>query len=262
MRQDSGELFERGTAVARIHGEVFETLPRDLYIPPDALTLFLASFEGPFDLLLYLIRRQRLDLTEISVAQVTDQYMAYVEEIRNHNMELASDYLAMAAELAAIKSRLLLPRPENASPEDDPTARILEEVAAYEKIRLAAKVLAGLPKLGTDFWMPQVALESEVEPPKVLPEELARVYLSLSKREGLLVNHKIDSQELSIHEMMSAIVKELETKPYLNLQDFMAGLGPLKAQVAAFLAVLELVREGLLDVIQAEPFAPVYLVRG
>ncbi|HAW45299.1 MAG TPA: segregation/condensation protein A [Sutterella sp.] len=262
MAQVSGEMFATGAppVIAKIKGEAFTELPRDLYIPPDALTLFLQSFEGPFDLLLYLIRRQRLDLNEISVAQVTDQYMVYVEEIRRHNMQLASDYLAMAAELAAIKSRLLLPRQKELdAPEDDPTARILAEVAAYEKIRLAAGLFAALPKLGSDFWVADIDTETQTEPPEVLPEELARVWAALLAREGLATHHTVRAQELSVHEMMSRIIKACQKQKYLVFLDFMKSQETLPEQIVAFLAVLELVREGMVDVIQACPYAPIYL---
>ena len=160
---DTTPAIEDVVAVARLKGEPLLHFPDDLYIPPDALKLFLESFEGPFDLLLYLIRKQRLDLNEISVAAVTDQYMQYVEQIRAQNMELASDYLVMAADLMMIKSRLLLPVPvsEDSDEEEDPTARILREVAEYEKIQVAAQLLNALPTMGDGFWRGFVAVDEE-----------------------------------------------------------------------------------------------------
>ena len=180
---DMTPSFDDVVVIARLKGEALLSVPEDLYIPPDALKLFLKSFEGPFDLLLYLIRKQRLDLNEISVAAVTDQYMQYVEQIRAHNMELASDYLVMAADLMVIKSRLLLPVIANdqGEEEEDPTARILREVAEYEKIQVAAQLLNALPTVGDGFWrgyIGQSAEESSLQP-TVLPQELARVWFCL-----------------------------------------------------------------------------------
>ena len=179
---DTTPSVEDVVAVARLKGEPLLHFPDDLYIPPDALKLFLESFEGPFDLLLYLIRKQRLDLNEISVAAVTDQYMQYVEQIRQQNMELASDYLVMAADLMMIKSRLLLPVApvDDEDQEEDPTARILTEVAEYEKIQVAAQLLSALPTMGDGFWRGFVAIEQDEEPePEVLPQELARVWMAV-----------------------------------------------------------------------------------
>ena len=184
---DTTPSVEDVVAVARLKGEPLLHFPDDLYIPPDALKLFLESFEGPFDLLLYLIRKQRLDLNEISVAAVTDQYMQYVEQIRQQNMELASDYLVMAADLMMIKSRLLLPVApvDDEDQEEDPTARILREVAEYEKIQVAAQLLSALPTMGDGFWRGFVAIEQDEEPePEVLPQELARVWMAVVKKCG------------------------------------------------------------------------------
>lgn len=248
-------------AIARLKGEPLLQLPEDLYIPPDALRLFLESFEGPFDLLLYLIRKQRLDLNEISVAAVTDQYMQYVEEIRSQNMELASDYLVMAADLMMIKSRLLLPVPvgEDDGEEEDPTARILREVAEYEKIQVAAQLLNALPTVGDGFWRARVTVPEEAQPlPQVLPQELARVWLAVMKHADLKMSHTVQRQELSIHEFMSEIVRAVEQVSFVSFDALVQGQATMQERVVSFLAILELSREGLITITQAAPYAPIY----
>ena len=261
---DTTPAVEDVVAVARLKGEPLLHFPDDLYIPPDALKLFLESFEGPFDLLLYLIRKQRLDLNEISVAAVTDQYMQYVEQIRSQNMELASDYLVMAADLMMIKSRLLLPVPVNEEDqeEEDPTARILREVAEYEKIQVAAQLLNALPTMGDGFWRGYVPVEEDEAPePKVLPQELARVWLSVVKNANLKVNHTVARQELSIHEFMSAIIRRLEQERFVSFDELVQGQASMQEKVVSFLAILELSREGLLSITQAAPYAPIYCAK-
>ena len=250
------------SVLARFNGENLHELPQDLYIPPDALELFLESFEGPFDLLLYLIRKQRLDLNAISVAAVTDQYMQYVEQIRAHNMELASDYLVMAADLMMIKSRMLLPiDPSTLSPSEDITGRILREVAEYEKIQVAAQLLSALPTMGDGFWSTSVSAPSAPKrpQPQVLPQELARVWLRVLRNAKLKLNHTIARQELSIHQFMSGIVKGLNDVPYIDFITLLKRSGSRQAQVVNFLAILELSRQGIISVNQACPYAPIYL---
>lgn len=258
---DTTPAIEDVVAVARLKGEPLLHFPDDLYIPPDALKLFLESFEGPFDLLLYLIRKQRLDLNEISVAAVSDQYMQYVEQIRAQNMELASDYLVMAADLMMIKSRLLLPVPvsEDSDEEEDPTARILREVAEYEKIQVAAQLLNALPTMGDGFWRGFVAVDEEEAPePEVLPQELARVWLAVVKNADLKINHTVARQELSIHEFMSEIIRRVEHARFVSFDELVQGQATMQEKVVSFLAILELSREGLISITQAAPYAPIY----
>ena len=252
---DTTPAIEDVVAVARLKGEPLLHFPDDLYIPPEALRLFLESFEGPFDLLLYLIRKQRLDLNEISVAAVTDQYMEYVEQIRAQNMELASDYLVMAADLMMIKSRLLLPVPvsDDDEEEEDPTARILRE---------AAQLLNALPTMGDGFWRGYVAIEEDEAPePEVLPQELARVWLSVVKNANLKINHTVSRQELSIHEFMSAIIKRVEQERFVSFDELVQDHGTMQERVVSFLAILELSREGLISITQAAPYAPIYCAK-
>ena len=261
---DTTPAIEDVVAVARLKGEPLLHFPDDLYIPPEALRLFLESFEGPFDLLLYLIRKQRLDLNEISVAAVTDQYMEYVEQIRAQNMELASDYLVMAADLMMIKSRLLLPVPvrDDDEEEEDPTARILREVAEYEKIQVAAQLLNALPTMGDGFWRGYVAIEEDEAPePEVLPQELARVWLSVVKNANLKSNHAVSRQERSIHEFMSAIIKRVEQERFVSFDELVQDHSTMQERVVSFLAILELSREGLISITQAAPYAPIYCAK-
>ena len=261
---DTTPAIEDVVAVARLKGEPLLHFPDDLYIPPDALKLFLESFEGPFDLLLYLIRKQRLDLNEISAAAVTDQYMQYVEQIRAQNMELASDYLVMAADLMMIKSRLLLPVPvsEDSDEEEDPTARILREVAEYEKIQVAAQLLNALPTMGDGFWRGFVAVDEEEAPePEVLPQELARVWLAVVKNADLKINHTVARQELSIHEFMSEIIRRVEHARFVSFDELVQGQATMQEKVVSFLAILELSREGLISITQAAPYAPIYCTK-
>ena len=258
---DTTPAIEDVVAVARLKGEPLLHFAAGRHIAPDALKLFLESFEGPFDLLLYLIRKQRLDLNEISVAAVTDQYMEYVEQIRAQNMELASDYLVMAADLMMIKSRLLLPVPvsDEDDEEEDPTARILREVAEYEKIQVAAQLLNALPTMGDGFWRGFVAIEEEEAPePEVLPQELARVWLAVVKNADLKINHTVSRQELSIHEFMSAIIRRVEQDRFVSFDDLVQNHDTMQERVVSFLAILELSREGLISITQAAPYAPIY----
>ena len=236
---DTTPAVEDVVAVARLKGEPLLHFPDDLYIPPEALRLFLESFEGPFDLLLYLIRKQRLDLNEISVAAVTDQYMEYVEQIRAQNMELDDD-----------------------EEEEDPTARILREVAEYEKIQVAAQLLNALPTMGDGFWRGYVAIEEDEAPePEVLPQELARVWLSVVKNANLKINHTVSRQELSIHEFMSAIIKRVEQERFVSFDELVQDHGTMQERVVSFLAILELSREGLISITQAAPYAPIYCAK-
>ena len=284
---DTTPAIEDVVAVARLKGEPLLHFPDDLYIPPEALRLFLESFEGPFDLLLYLIRKQRLDLNEISVAAVTDQYMEYVEQIRAQNMELASDYLVMAESPGFVKGKKFLGLPFvrgvfnfvdslvlgmktltysagffDDEEEEDPTARILREVAEYEKIQVAAQLLNALPTMGDGFWRGYVAIEEDEAPePEVLPQELARVWLSVVKNANLKINHTVSRQELSIHEFMSAIIKRVEQERFVSFDELVQDHGTMQERVVSFLAILELSREGLISITQAAPYAPIYCAK-
>ena len=250
-------------AVARLYGEPLFSMPTDLYIPPDALQLFLEAFEGPLDLLLYLIRKQNFNILDIPMASVTRQYLAYVEQIRKTNLELASDYLLMAAMLIEIKSRMLLPPKKSvggAEPED-PRAELVRRLIEYEQMKLAAARIDALPLLGRDFLRAQVVIEQSITPrfPDVDADELRAAWADILKRAKLTQHHHITREQLSVREHMSIVLRALQGRRFAMFEDlFDATRGP-QVLVVTFIALLELAREHLLEVTQAEAFAPIYV---
>jgi segregation and condensation protein A len=252
-----------GVAVARLYGEPLFRMPSDLYIPPDALEVFLEAFEGPLDLLLYLIRKQNFNILDIPLADVTRQYLTYVEQIRNHNLELASEYLLMAAMLIEIKSRMLLPPKKVAEGEEaeDPRAELVRRLLEYEQMKLAAAGLDRLPVLGRDFLRAQVTIEQSLQQrfPDVEVVDLREAWLDILKRAKLNQHHKISREQLSVREHMSIVLRTLQGRRFVEFQDlFDPGRGPA-VMVVTFIAMLELARERLLEVTQAEAFAPIYV---
>ncbi|MGL6112488.1 MAG: segregation and condensation protein A [Rubrivivax sp.] len=250
-------------ALARLYGEPLFKLPHDLYIPPDALEVFLEAFEGPLDLLLYLIRRQNFNILDIPLADVTRQYLDYVEQIRRRNLELASEYLLMAAMLIEIKSRMLLPPKKTADGAEvaDPRAELVRRLLEYEQMKLAAARLDALPLLGRDFLRAQVLIEQSAEArfPDVSVEDLREAWLAVLKRAKLNQHHHITREQLSVREHMSIVLKRLQGRRFVEfneLFDTARGMGVL---VVTFLAMLELSRECLLELTQAEAFAPIYV---
>jgi segregation and condensation protein A len=250
-------------AVARLYGEPLFQLPQDLYIPPDALEVFLEAFEGPLDLLLYLIRKQNFNILDIPLASVTRQYLAYVEQIRKTNLELASEYLLMAAMLIEIKSRMLLPPKKVAEGQEpeDPRAELVRRLLEYEQIKLAAARLDALPVLGRDFLRAQVVIEQSLTPrfPDVNTDELRAAWLDILKRAKLNQHHTITREQLSVREHMSIVLRRLQGRRFALFEDlFELNRGP-QVLVVTFIAMLELAREHLLEVTQAEAFAPIYV---
>jgi len=250
-------------AVARLYGEPLFTMPHDLYIPPDALEVFLEAFEGPLDLLLYLIRKQNFNILDIPLASVTRQYLAYVEQIRKTNLELASEYLLMAAMLIEIKSRMLLPPKKVAEGEEpeDPRAELVRRLLEYEQIKLAAARLDALPVIGRDFLRAQVTIEQSLKPrfPDVDADELRGAWLDILKRAKLNQHHTITREQLSVREHMSIVLRRLQGRRFALFEDlFDVSHGP-QVLVVTFIAMLELSREHLLEVTQAEAFAPIYV---
>jgi segregation and condensation protein A len=250
-------------ALARLYGEPLFALPADLYIPPDALEIFLETFEGPLDLLLYLIRRQNFNILDIPMADVTRQYLAYVEQIRNHNLELAAEYLLMAAMLIEIKSRMLLPpkRSEEGKEAEDPRAELVRRLLEYERIKQAAAGLERLPQLGRDFLRAQVHVEQSLQPrwPEVTTIDLHLAWMDILKRARLNQHHTIRREELSVREHMSMVLRRLQGRRFVVWEDlFPAGAGT-QVLVVTFIAMLELARERLIELTQAEAFAPIYV---
>ena len=252
-----------GVAVAMLYGEPLFKLPHDLYIPPEALQLFLEAFEGPLDLLLYLIRRQNFNILDIPLADVTRQYLAYVEQIRKTNLELASEYLLMAAMLIEIKSRMLLPprkTADGAEPED-PRAELVRRLVEYEQMKLAAARLDELPVIGRDFLKAQVHIEQSLAPrfPEVDADELRAAWADVMRRARLQQHHTITREQLSVREHMGIVLRALQRQPFVEFEDlFDVSRGP-QVVVVTFIAMLELAREHLLQMTQAEPYAPIYL---
>jgi len=250
-------------AVARLYGEPLFALPQDLYIPPDALEVFLEAFQGPLDLLLYLIRKQNFNILDIPMADVTGQYLEYVEQIRRTNLELAAEYLLMAAMLIEIKSRMLLPpkRSEEGKEAEDPCAELVRRLLEYERIKLAAARLDELPLLGRDFLRVQVTIEQSLQPrfPDVSLSELQEAWADMLKRARLTQHHRISREELSVREHMSQILRRLQGQRFLEFHDmFEPQRGP-QVLVVTFIAMLELARERLLELTQAEAYAPIYV---
>jgi segregation and condensation protein A len=250
------------TPVARLYGEPLIELPQDLYIPPDALEVILEAFEGPLDLLLYLIRKQNLDVLDIPMAPLTRQYLEYVEMMRSKNLELAAEYLVMAAMLMAIKSRMLLPRPPSSTEEEeDPRAELVRRLLEYEQIKQAAQKLDALPQAGRDVVAISVWIEKTVEErlPDVEPRDLAEAWRSLLVRARLSTHHRVSREELSVRAHMSAILRRLREHKVLEFAELFDPARGVAVLVVNFLAVLELARELLIEITQAECFAPIYV---
>jgi len=250
-------------AVARLYGEPLFRLPHDLYIPPDALEIFLEAFEGPLDLLLYLIRRQNFNILDIPLASVTRQYLDYVDQIRHHNLELASEYLLMAAMLIEIKSRMLLPPRKSADggEPEDPRAELVRRLVEYEQIKVAAAKLDQLPLIGRDFLRAQVHIEQSLQPrwPEVHAEDLRQAWREILQRARLTQHHTITREQLSVREHMSIVLRQLQGRRFVEFHDLFDTTRGMPVLVVTFIAMLELSREHLVEVTQAEAFAPIYV---
>lgn len=252
---------------ARLYGEPLFKLPNDLYIPPDALEIFLEAFEGPLDLLLYLIRKQNFNVLDIPMADVTRQYLSYVDQIRVHNLELAAEYLLMAALLIEIKSRMLLPVKNSDTGEEaeDPRAELVRRLLQYEQMKLAARKLDDLPQLGRDYLRAQAEADLSVERamPEVNVDDLRQAWADIIKRAKLNAHHHITREQLSVRDHMTHILRRLADVRFMEFADlFMERIDagePQAVIVVHFIAMLELSRESLLEITQAEPYAPIYV---
>ena len=250
------------SVAAKVYGEPVIDLPHDLYIPPDALEIVLEAFEGPLDLLLYLIRKENLDIMDIQMAPLTRQYMEYVEAMRTTNLELAAEYLVMAAMLMEIKSRLLLPRPPSATPiEDDPRAELVRRLLEYERMKKAAQGLDELPQVGRDVIAISVWIEKAVSQrlPDVNAADLAEAWRSLLHRARLNKHHHVSREELSVRAHMSSILRALKERRVLEFTEMFEPQRGVAVLVVTFLALLELARERLLEITQSAGFGPIYV---
>lgn len=252
-----------GVAFARLYGEPLFKLPNDLYIPPDALEVFLEAFEGPLDLLLYLIRKQNFNILDIPLAQVTLQYLEYIEQIRLHNLELAAEYLLMAAMLIEIKSRMLLPvkKAETGEEPADPRAELVRRLLEYEQIKLAAYQLDTLPQLGRDYVRTQIYIEQSMVTrwPEVNAADLQSAWADVIKRAKLTAHHTISREELSVREHMTGILRRLQSARFVEFSELFDPSRGVPVVVVNFIALLELAKETLIEITQAEAFAPIYV---
>lgn len=264
LRAEYGEAHQGAFPLALVDGRPVTELPTDLYIPPDALEVFLEAFEGPLDLLLYLIRRQNLDILEIKVAEITDQYMQYVELMQAVRFELAAEYLVMAAMLAEIKSRMLLPRHEEAEEdESDPRAELIRRLQEYERLKTAAQHLDALPRLERDLYPASAdppPLERKAPEPELDLREMVVVFAEVMRRAEMFQAHEVRLEALSVRERMADIVNALseggDFLPFTSLFDVTEGrLGV----VVTFLALMELLLEGLVDIVQTKPYSPIHV---
>jgi segregation and condensation protein A len=252
-----------GVAFAKLYGEPLFKLPTDLYIPPDALKVFLEAFQGPLDLLLYLIRKQNFNILDIPMAQVTLQYLEYVEQIRKHNLELAAEYLLMAAMLIEIKSRMLLPvkKAQPGEEAEDPRAELVRRLLEYEQMKLAAQKLDSLPQVGRDYVRTQVYIEQTVVTrwPEVDLNDLQAVWSDIMRRAKLTAHHHISREELSVREHMTGILRRLQSTRFVEFADLFDPSRGVPVVVVNFIALLELAKETLIEITQAEAFAPIYV---
>jgi len=247
---------------AKLYGEPVIELPHDLYIPPDALEVVLEAFEGPLDLLLYLIRKENLDILDIPMAPLTRQYLEYVEIMRSKNLELAAEYLVMAAMLMEIKSRLLLPRPPAAQAiEEDPRAELVRRLLEYERMKKAAQGLDELPQVGRDVVAISVWIEKTVSQrlPDVNPTDLAEAWRTLLHRARLSKHHRVTREELSVRAHMSSILRALKERRVAEFAELFDPQRGVPVLVVTFLALLELARELLVEVTQSAGFGPIYV---
>jgi len=249
--------------IALLKGEAYAKLPKDLYIPPDAMEVFLEAFEGPLDLLLYLIRKQNLDILDIPIAEVTRQYMEYVDLMKGLSLELAAEYLVMAAILAEIKSRMLLPRPKTADQEEaDPRGELIRRLQEYERIKQASEKLDQLPRQGRDHFVAagQAVGLSQTKPlPVVTLPDLVMAFADVIKRADLQTALAIQREPLSVHDRCLRILDALQKADYIEFSSLFSQAEGRPGAVVSFLATLELLKDHVLDCVQAEPFAPIHL---
>ena len=261
---EAGTIAQSEMPFAIVEGEPITQLPRDLYIPPHALEVFLEAFEGPLDLLLYLIRRQNIDILDIPIAEVSKQYVHYIELMKEMQFELAGEYLLMAATLAEIKSRMLLPRSSDLEEEDetDPRAELVRRLQEYERYKQAAEDLDSLERLERDVVIVQADAGERpkvTKMPDITLKELLLVFQEAVQRSQMFAHHHVQREPLSVRERMSQVLTTLETERY---QDFVKLFDPAEGRfgvTVTFLAVLELLKGHLIEVIQAEPFGPIHV---
>ena len=261
-QQDNRPVQQEELPFAIVQGQPLTQVPKDLYIPPDALEVFLEAFEGPLDLLLYLIRRQNLDILDIPIAEITKQYMGYIELLKELQFELAAEYLVMAAILAEIKSRMLLPRPAEDEDEDDPRAELVRRLQEYERFKQAAEDIDDLPREGRDWVVAGAHMPDRKViqiPPEVDLDDMLAALRDVLGRAELFSSHQVQMEPLSVRERMTSIMDRLRRNPYLEFQHFFTAEEGRMGVVVTLLAIMELTREKVIDIIQNEPMGQIYL---
>jgi segregation and condensation protein A len=247
---------------ALVQGEPLTMIPQDLYIPPDALQVFLDAFEGPLDLLLYLIKRQNLDVLNIPIATITKQYMEYIDLMDTMALELAAEYLVMAAMLAEIKSRMLLPRPIDSSEEDDPRAELIRRLQEYEQFKKAAEDMDALDRLERDIFLTSIEMpnfEVEMPLPDVKMNDLLMAFRDVVNRAEQFASHHVQREPLSVRERMVFVLEKLSTDRFTSFLDFFDVSEGRMGVVVSFLAILELLKESMIELVQSESYAPIYI---
>ena len=248
---------------ALVQGQPITEVPHDLYIPPDALEVILEAFEGPLDLLLYLIRRQNLDILDIPITEITEQYIEYISMLQDTQFELAAEYLVMAAMLAEIKSRMLLPRPSSDDSEEaDPRAELVRRLQEYERFKQAAENMDELPRTGRDYSLTEAFIEDKSAvklPVNVDLRELLMALKDVISRAELFTHHHITQEPLSVRERMSRIIDLLRENPFMKFHQLFDAEEGRMGVVVSFLALMELTRERLVDLVQDEPFGQIYV---
>lgn len=247
---------------ALIQGEPLTVIPQDLYIPPDALEVILEAFEGPLDLLLYLIKRQNLDILDIPLEETTRQYMQYIDLMQNLRIELASEYLLMAAMLAEIKSRMLLPRPAESEDEDDPRAELIRRLQEYERFKQAAVNIDEMPRQGREIFLTQIEppeLQQERPVPEVQLRDILFAFKDAMARADMYSHHHIQREALSVRERMSRVLAAISADSFTDYTSLFSIEEGRRGVVVTLLAILELVKEQLLDLVQADAFEPIHI---
>ena len=247
---------------ALIQGEPLTVIPQDLYIPPDALEVILEAFEGPLDLLLYLIKRQNLDILDIPLEETTRQYMQYIDLMQNLRIELASEYLLMAAMLAEIKSRMLLPRPVESEDEDDPRAELIRRLQEYERFKQAAVNIDEMPRQGREIFLTQIEppeLQQERPVPEVQLRDILFAFKDAMARADMYSHHHIQREALSVRERMSRVLAAISADSFTDYTSLFSIEEGRRGVVVTLLAILELVKEQLLDLVQADAFEPIHI---
>jgi len=247
---------------ALVEGEPLTMIPQDLYIPPDALLVFLEAFEGPLDLLLYLIKRQNLDILNIPIAAITKQYMEYIHMMEHLELELAAEYLVMASMLAEIKSRMLLPRPTESQDEDDPRAELVRRLQEYEQFKQAAEDLDGLDRLEREIHLTSIDIPKfrvKLALPSVDLNDLMSAFRDVVNRAEQFASHHVDREPLSVRERMVIVLDRISVEEFSSFNDFFDPTEGRMGVVVSFIAILELLKESLIELVQTEPYAPIYV---